>query len=177
VVGNDAVSKGSLGVRFPEETRDRNAFSYLVLNPLLRLFTKSPKATLQCTLHALFLPTPFKYLQTTSDDPRPRKHTAEEVLKPGALYAECAVVPVQITPALSMSPAEDQKAKRGKETQAPDGDPPRPDDGELGGVTLGMQVWDDYEQELKAWEAAQPTTDGRFEGNNTESAARNADVN
>jgi hypothetical protein len=141
-----------------------------LLNPLLRLVTKSPNAALQCTLHALFLPTPFKYLAATSDDPQQRP--PEEVLKPGALYAECAVVPVRI-PA-SASPVEDKTSKGGKETKAPDSDFARSDDGELGGVTLGMQVWDDYERELKAWEAAQPTDAGGRGESSAETAVASA---
>ena len=121
---------------------------YVLLNPLLRILTKTPTSTLQSTLHALFLPTPFKYLVSTSDDKR--KRTPEEVLKPGALYAECAVIPLHI-PVISIPPAEDKGQSKDSETR--DGSPP--DDGELGGVALGTQVWDDYERELKAWEAIQ----------------------
>jgi hypothetical protein len=155
------------------EPMTENEFRYILLNPLFRLLTKSPKAALQCTLHALFLPTPFKYLESTSEDPR--KRSPEEVLKPGALYAECAVVPVRM-PAPSMSPAEDQKrSEGGKETKAPNDDAAVPDDGELGGVKLGMQVWDDYERELKIWEAAQPQpTDAGKAESNAETAARTA---
>lgn len=29
------------------------------------------------------------------------------------------------------------------------------DDGELGSIALGMEVWDDYERELKVWEATE----------------------
>ena len=128
----------------------RNACRYVLLNPLLRTFTKSPTSTLQSTLHALFLPTPFKYLASTSDDTR--KRTPEEVLKPGALYAECAVVPLHI-PVISIPPTGDKGKGKDSGTQR-DGSQP-PDDGELGGVALGTQVWDDYERELKAWEATQ----------------------
>jgi hypothetical protein len=81
-------------------------------------------------------------------------------------------VPVRM-PA-SGSAVEDKKFKGGKETQAPDGDLARSDDGELGGVTLGMQVWDDYERELKAWEAAQPTDAGRRGESSAETAAPTA---
>jgi len=123
---------------------------YVLLNPLLRTLTKSPSSTLQSTLHALFLPTPFKYLASTSDDTR--KRTPEEVLKPGALYAECAVVPLHI-PVIPLPPAEDKGQGKDSGTQR-DGSQP-PDDGELGGVALGTQVWDDYERELKSWEATQ----------------------
>jgi len=74
------------------------------------------------------------------------------VLKPGALYAECAVIPLHI-PVISIAPAEDEGQSKDSETRR-DGSLP-PDDGELGGVALGTQVWDDYERELKAWEATQ----------------------
>jgi hypothetical protein len=103
-------------------------------------------------LHALFLPTPFKYLASTPDDQR--KRAPEEVLKPGALYAECAVVPVRIQ-VTSILLAKDT-AGGSKDEATPGGDETRPDDGELGGVALGMRVWDNYEQDLKAWEAAPP---------------------
>jgi len=49
-------------------------------------------------------------------------------------------------------PAEDKGQSKDSETR--DGSQP-PDDGELGGVALGTQVWDEYERELKAWEATQ----------------------
>ena len=128
------------------------AHRYILLNPLFRIFTKSPRSTLQSTLHALFLPTPFKYLTAAPDDVR--KRAPEEVLKPGALYAECAVVPVNI-PASSIPRAAGRSEEdKGKKRDDGDGDS-QPDDGELGGVALGMQVWDDYERELKVWDATQ----------------------
>ncbi|KAI0295212.1 hypothetical protein BC826DRAFT_1008863 [Russula brevipes] len=110
------------------------------------------------TLHALFLPTPFKFLSFSPEDPQ--KRAPEEVLKPGALYAECAVVPARV-PAASAAAGDksDTRAKAAKDSSTPggDGDATRPDadDGELGGVALGMAVWDEYERELKAWEAAE----------------------
>ena len=107
---------------------------------------------MQSTLHALFLPTPFKVFTAAPDDVR--KRTPEEVLKPGALYAECAVVPVHI-PASSIPRAGGRSEEdKDKEQKHSDGDSPQPDDGELGGVALGMQVWDDYERELKVWDEA-----------------------
>jgi len=69
------------------------------------------------------------------------------VLKPGALYAECAVAPVHI-PITLAPPAEEKTDGGGDGTRAPD-------DGEFGGVALGMEVWDDYERELKVWEAVE----------------------
>jgi hypothetical protein len=130
--------------------RQERGTRYILLNPLLRILTKSPASTLQSTLHALFLPTPFKSLMSTPGDAQ--KRAPEEVLKPGALYAECAVVPVHI-PVTSVPPVEDQdKTQENKDREDPG---TRPDDGELGGVALGMQTWDDYERELKAWEATE----------------------
>jgi len=130
---------------------------YFILNPLLRIITKSPTAALQSTLHALFLPTPFKFLSFSPEDPQ--KRAPEEVLKPGALYAECAVVPARVTAASAARDKSDTRAKAAKDSSTPggDGDATRPDadDGELGGVALGMAVWDEYERELKAWEAAE----------------------
>jgi hypothetical protein len=127
-------------------------FRYFLLNPLFRILTKSPASALQSTLHALFLPTPFKYLAHSPDDTR--KRAPEEVLKPGALYAECAVVPVRV-PVTPVPPAKDKSKGGGKDRDAQTGDEMQPDDGELGGVALGMQVWDDYERQLKMWDAAE----------------------
>ncbi len=79
-----------------------------------------------------------------------RKRAPEEVLKPGALYAECAVVPIHI-PASSI-PRTGGKTEEDKGKERSDGDSSLPDDGELGGVALGMQIWDDYERELKVWD-------------------------
>jgi hypothetical protein len=74
------------------------------------------------------------------------------VLKPGALYAECAVVPVRVT-VTPVPPAKDKPKGKDKDTQGVD--EMRPDDGELGGVALGMEVWDDYERQLKMWDVAE----------------------
>ena len=127
-------------------------FRYFLLNPLFRILTKSPTSALQSTLHALFLPTPFKHLAHSPDDTR--KRAPEEVLKPGALYAECGVVPVRVT-VTPIPPAKDKSKGGGKDKDTQGVDETRPDDGELGGVALGMQVWDDYEQQLKMWDAAE----------------------
>jgi hypothetical protein len=72
-----------------------------------------------------------------------------EVLKPGALYAECAVVPVHIP--TTLAPPAEEKANGGRDGKTP----AQHDDGELGGMGLGMEVWDDYERELKVWEASE----------------------
>jgi hypothetical protein len=70
----------------------------ILLNPFLRILTKSPSSTLQSTLHALFLPIPFKYLSFAPDEPQKRE--------------------------------------------------PEEENGELVGIALGMEVWDNYEREL-----------------------------
>lgn len=62
-----------------------------------------------------------------------------EVLKPGAVYRECAVVNLDIKP-LTETPAE--KASEGNELV---------DDGEYGGEVMGRRVWETYEQQLKDW--------------------------
>ena len=55
-------------------------------------------------------------------------------------------IPASSIPRATGRSEEDKGKKRS------DGDS-QPDDKELGGVALGMQVWDDYERELKAWDA------------------------
>jgi len=67
-------------------------------------------------------------------------------------------VPIHI-PATSVPPPADQDQKTKDGNTPVGGDETRPDDGELGGVALGMQVWDDYERELKLWEAARRCTE------------------
>jgi hypothetical protein len=138
---------------FQETAWLRSGIRYILLNPLLRIFTKSPNSTLQTTLHALFLPTPFKYLSIAPDDPQ--KRAPEEVLKPGALYTECAVAPIPIPVTLAPPP----EAEGGSDGKTQGGEAAR-DDGELGGIRLGMEVWDDYERELKVWEAAEAAQEG-----------------
>ncbi|KAI0250010.1 hypothetical protein BJV78DRAFT_1221993 [Lactifluus subvellereus] len=78
---------------------DRNAFRYIVLNPLIRILAKLSESALQFTQHAP-CSAPFMYLTTP-----------EERLKSGALYAECAVVPVRIL-APSIPPAKEKKSAR-----------------------------------------------------------------
>jgi hypothetical protein len=137
------------------------AFRYILLNPLFRILTKSPSSTLQSTLHALFLPTPFKYLSFAPDDPQ--KRAPEEILKPGALYAECAVAPIRI-PGTLAPPAGEEKTDGSQNEKTPGGGTAQRDDGEMGGMALGMEVWDDYEQELKRWEAAEAAQEAETRG-------------
>ena len=62
------------------------------------------------------------------------------MLKPGALYTECAVAPIRIPTTLAPSTALSEKAEGGGDGKTPGGDTTAPDDGELGGVALGMEV-------------------------------------
>ncbi|KAI0061198.1 hypothetical protein BV25DRAFT_1827074 [Artomyces pyxidatus] len=130
----------------------RGILLYILLNPFLRILTKSPTSALQSVLHALFLPTPFKVLAAVPpDEPeRPNLSEEEEVLKPGALYTECAVVRLRVPPA--PAPPETDGASDVKEKSRTD-TTKKDDDGELGGEVLGTLVWEEYERELKAWEA------------------------
>ncbi|GLB37969.1 putative short chain dehydrogenase reductase family protein [Lyophyllum shimeji] len=144
---------------------------YLLLQPLLRIFAKSPMASVQTVLHALFLPTPFRILRTkaASDKPNSSKggpiessvtDMPEEVLKPGALYAECAVVRVKVPPPSDPQASEKSqgngKAKAREVLEIAD-------DGEFGGEVMGRLVWEAYEDALKAWEAANPSEEKRFD--------------
>lgn len=110
---------------------------YMLLQPFLRLLTKSTTSAIQSVLHVLFLPTPFK------SNARQATDAPEEVLKAGALYRECAVVNLRIR-----SPATADAA-----------DAQVPDDGELGGVHLGQAVWEGLEGALKEWEKVNPQGD------------------
>ncbi|KAG5644298.1 hypothetical protein DXG03_008716 [Asterophora parasitica] len=145
---------------------------YILLQPLLRVLTKSPTASIQTVLHALFLPTPFKVLANSapkeaSDKSKGTKGTPiesfsteipEEVLKPGALYAECAIVKLKVpTPADPLTAEqnigkEKEKSKTGLEEVLD-----IPDDGDFGGEVMGRLVWEAYEDALKAWELANPS--------------------
>jgi len=84
-----------------------------VLNPLLRILTKSPSSALQSTLHALFLPTPFKSLTGSPNDPK--KRAPGDVLKPGTLYVlyQCARASADPAPA-----AATQEKVEGSEVRA-----------------------------------------------------------
>lgn len=134
------------------------------------MFIKSSRSAIQSVLHALFLPTPFKSLGTTVAAPAtaPSSDLLDEVLKPGALYAECAVVNVKLTPPPivddSTDEAPDEKNGReattgkgkGKKEETVDDVPVMPEDHDMGGVVVGTMVWEAYETSLKEWEAAEP---------------------
>ncbi|KAG2153403.1 hypothetical protein DEU56DRAFT_727130 [Suillus clintonianus] len=120
--------------------RDQSTFGivlYMLLQPLLRLVSKSTTNAIQSVLHVLFLPTPFK------SNARQGTDAPEEVLKAGALYRECAVVNLRIPSPATANTADAQV----------------PDDGELGGVHLGQAVWEGLESALKEWEKVNPQGD------------------
>ena len=153
------------------------SLAYIVLLLPLLLFTKSSHSALQTLLHVLFLPTPLKRAQakidaaadeelrkaeaaaaqTPQDEPAPStKNTSApmrignvEVLKPGALYRECAVVHLDVP--RPPAPPEEKKAtgKKGKEKEV---ETVLEDDGEFGGEVVGRAVWEWYEARLKEWE-------------------------
>lgn len=149
-------------------------YRYILLQPLLLLITKSSHAAIQSVLHALFLPTPFKVIAQAGlrspSQKEPAKAGAvidasvlempEEVLKPGALYAECAVVKLDIrSKTVDLHHEEAKSSAKGKEKEAvsPEGVGIEiPDDGELGGEATGRLVWETYEAALKAWEEEFP---------------------
>jgi hypothetical protein len=75
-----------------------------------------------------------------------------EVLIPGQLYSECAVVKLSIRepPPTKMSENEDKASeskKPGNQADSPSN---------LGGETVGREVWECYEAALKVWEASDP---------------------
>jgi hypothetical protein len=62
-------------------------------------------------------------------------------------------VPIRMPAALA--PPAEEKTDSSRNGKAPGGGAAQQDDGELGGMGLGMEVWDDYERELKVWEASE----------------------
>ena len=89
---------------------------------------------------------------STGTNPKVSTSFPEEVLKPGALYSECAAVRLQVT--LPESITKEHGAMEGnasdKEVKT------LVDDGELGGELAGRLVWESFEKELKNWEADAP---------------------
>lgn len=73
---------------------------------------------------------------------RPPNLIHEEILKPGALYAECAVVDLDIV--LPAESTADQDEASSKDQIA--------DDREYGGEVVGRRVWEAYEAALKVWD-------------------------
>ncbi|KAJ7172164.1 hypothetical protein C8R46DRAFT_992177, partial [Mycena filopes] len=154
---------------------------YILLFPILFLLTKSARASVQSVLHVLFLPTPLK-IKSTKTKTKTKTDAGsepEEALKPGALYAECAVVrlgvptpllaPAPTAPTSNSSKGKGKEEKKGQEA----GEPEMPDDGELGGEAGGRAVWEAYEVGLRGWEAraaaaadaeAANTGEGKAEG-------------
>jgi hypothetical protein len=138
------------------------------LQPFLRIFAKSPTSAIQSVLHVLFLPTPFKILsQTTVTSTGENKNSEtpldvstlkmpEEVLFPGALYADCAAVKLQVKIPEDMKEkdretrieAAKKKREKGKakvrEGVALDEEViDIADDGEYGGELAGRLVWEE----------------------------------
>lgn len=127
--------------------------SYILLQPLLRIFAKSPNSSIQTILHTLFLPTPFKSAPRTGVD---QDELTTEVLKPGSLYANCAVLDLKLRPVVEEEPPSEKPDPKGKAKQKEENSDALPDDGELGGEVLGRRVWESFEQALKVWEQMSP---------------------
>ncbi|KAJ2917686.1 hypothetical protein MD484_g2694, partial [Candolleomyces efflorescens] len=200
---------------------------YLLLQPILRIFTKSPSSAVQTVLHALFLPTPFKSLSmriaeqeaaasssssskedksdsggtdktpssSSSSSPSKLKKPQpvfREVLKPGALYSDCAVVvslkvpPPPPPPSSSSSSSgsddmkkdskktkkeksEKGKAKEKEKEKGEELDISIEDDGDYGGEAVGRVVWEAYEGALKLWEGSSGQTSNAGAGKKTAS--------
>ena len=87
-----------------------------------------------------------------TDAAAPRRRVGNvEVLKPGALYRECAVVQLDV-PAPSPPPVEKETKPKNKKGKARTDEVPLEDDGEFGGEVVGRAVWEWYESRLKIWE-------------------------
>ncbi|KAK7054803.1 hypothetical protein VNI00_003266 [Paramarasmius palmivorus] len=140
---------------------------YITFYPVVRILTKAPFSSIQSILHVLFLPTPFKLLSTsvskeekTTDSLIDKSVTEvpEEVLKPGALYAECASVVGLKVPPPPMPDEKDEKVdEKGKGKAKEEEGRSLPRDNEFGGEIAGTLVWEAYETALKLWEKANPT--------------------
>ncbi|KAI5116775.1 hypothetical protein M0805_008730 [Coniferiporia weirii] len=123
--------------------------TYILLQPILRIFAKAPSHAVQSILHALFLPTPFKRAtkpvsETTKKD-QTDDELPEEVLKPGALYSDCSIVRVDLQGRVQRLEGPDEKP--GDTSMAE-----LADDEEYGGEALGRLVWETFEEALKVRE-------------------------
>jgi len=132
---------------------------YYLLQPILRVLVKSPNAALQSILHVLFLPTPFKASPAkpaAATGPIENDTLPEEILKPGALYRECAVVHLHVpSPPDPFKDIPMSNKGKGKENEGGSGQG-LADDGELGGEVAGRLVWESFEKALKEWEKTNP---------------------
>jgi hypothetical protein len=108
---------------------------YVILQPLLRILTKTTPSALETVLHVLFLPTPLKIILAPSTSSSPTSTlTKSEILEPGALYANCAVVKLAL-PTLSTPESSDEKRKRKEDaTEGNSKQEKVEDDGELGSL-------------------------------------------
>ncbi|KAF9265450.1 hypothetical protein L218DRAFT_898154 [Marasmius fiardii PR-910] len=179
-----------LGVSLDGPRSRIGIFLYILSYPILRILAKAPSYAMQSILHVLFLPTPFKILSASHNDGAKTKNeksasdslidkslteTAQEVLKPGALYAECAtVVGLKVPPP---PPPPEEKAKRDQEEKQKQQATPEvkithlPDDEELGGERAGTLVWEAYEAALRVWEKSNPSLE-EFEREQKEREAK-----
>ncbi|KAL1752282.1 hypothetical protein FB107DRAFT_293259 [Schizophyllum commune] len=169
-----------LGASESDRSSWRGFFLYVLLNPLLQLLAKGSSAAIQSILHALFVPTPFKIIGGTVEkdttDADGKAKPRQEVLKPGALYAECAVVPLEITvpdewieqdaqnAKNAKAKAEKEKGKGKAKATAPEETLALADDGEYGGERAGRAVWEAFEAALKVWEASEEKEKPAMEG-------------
>ena len=149
-------------------------------------------AAIQTVLHVLFLPTPFKILTQVTNTKEPKTpqgpfdatklELPEEVLRPGALYAECATVKLKVNIPEELI-EEDKKSResktssedkhkhkgKGKESNVENEGKEKvslqeevldiEDDGEYGGELAGRLVWESYERALRVWEKETPPTE------------------
>ncbi|KAL1708144.1 hypothetical protein EV121DRAFT_197716 [Schizophyllum commune] len=160
----------------------RGFLLYVLLFPLIRLLAKGSSAAIQSILHALFVPTPFKIIGGTVEkdttDADGKTKPRQEVLKPGALYAECAVVPLEVTVPdewieqdAQNAKAEKEKGKGKAKSTAQEETIALADDGEYGGERAGRAVWEAFEAALKVWEASEEKEKPATEGEKTAGAA------
>ena len=104
------------------------------------------------------MPTPFK---SQARDGNGTDELTVEVLKPGALYADCSVVKIIPRAQPHRQTTSENKTAKGKEThtdKTEDDSGVLPDDGEMGGEPLGRQVWENFEAALRVWEKSNPAT-------------------